>query len=98
MTGRALLRPLARADLETIWDYTEARWGTAQAILYLRDLWRHIEAATAQPQVGRDCSDVRAGYRKLLSGSHVVCYRPIDGGIEVVRVLHGRMNFGQHVE
>jgi plasmid stabilization system protein ParE len=46
-------------------------------------MWSHIEAASGQPTLGRPCFDVRPGYRKIISGSHVVFYRPIDGGIEV---------------
>ena len=98
MTGQALLTNLARADLDEIWAYTEARWGTGQAAFYIRAMWRHIEAASGQPALWRPCSDVRPGYRKIISGSHVVFYRPIDGGIEVVRILHGRMDFERHID
>ena len=31
------LRPKARADLDSIWDYTVASWGRDQAKTYLRE-------------------------------------------------------------
>lgn len=96
MTGRYVLSPRARADLDEIWDHTAAKWGVDQAEFYTCQLWQHIEAVASKPAIGRACPDVRAGYYKYLSGSHVLFYRLIDGGIDVVRILHQRMDFGRH--
>jgi toxin ParE1/3/4 len=42
---------------------------------------------------GEDASHIRPGYRKQLSGRHVIYYRETEEGvIEVVRVLHQRMD------
>jgi len=45
------------------------------------------------PLLGKDCSDIRSGYRKLNAGRHLIFYRqtPTDR-VEIVRVLHGRMD------
>jgi toxin ParE1/3/4 len=92
-----VLSPRARADLDAIWDYTEQRWDTAQAEHYLRQLWRGIEDVAADPRRGTACDDIRPGYRKVSVGAHVVFYKMTPSGIDVVRVLHGRMDFGRHV-
>ena len=97
MTGRAVLSPRARGDLEDIWDYTIKRWGLDQAEFYIRQLWQHIDAAARWPTIGRACPEVRAGYYKYSSGSHILFYRRVEGGIDVVRILHKRMDFGQHL-
>jgi hypothetical protein len=49
------------------------------------------------PLKGKDCSEIRIGYRKLNTGSHVIFYRQthIDM-IEIVRVLHGHMDIETH--
>jgi len=47
--------------------------------------------------MGEDCSVIRAGYRKIPSGSHVLFYRLIDNGIDVVRILHERMDYERHI-
>lgn len=96
--SRYLLSPAARADLEQIWDYTLERWGAQQAEDYLRDLVAGIERASANPLIGRACDDIRPGYRKLPAGSHVVFYRTTaEGVVDVVRVLHRRMDVDRHL-
>jgi toxin ParE1/3/4 len=52
-----------------------------------------FQSIMENPSDGKDCSDIRAGYRKWKAGSHVVFYRQHDlDTIEIVRVLHGRMD------
>jgi toxin ParE1/3/4 len=97
MRGRYVLSPRAQVDLEKIWDHTAQRWDIGQAELYVRRLWQDIEAISAQPTIGRACPEVRAGYYKYRSGSHFVFYRPVDDGIDIVRILHARMDFGRHL-
>jgi toxin ParE1/3/4 len=95
---RYLLSPAAQADLNHIWDYTAERWDTDQAEEYLRELQRAIERVAANPRIGRACDEIRPGYFKLATGSHVLFYRVTDGGaIDVVRVLHQRMDLDQHL-
>jgi toxin ParE1/3/4 len=96
--SRYLLSPAAQADLEQIWDYTHDRWGVDQAEEYLRELQCAIERAAANPQIGRACDEIRPGYRKLAAGSHTLFYRATaDGLVDVVRVLHQRMDVDRHV-
>lgn len=97
MSGGYVLSPRAQRDLDEIWDHTAKVWGIDQAELYTRQLWRHIQAVAAQPTIGRPCPEIRGGYHKFPSGSHVLFYRPIDGGIDIVRILHERMDFARHI-
>jgi toxin ParE1/3/4 len=93
-----LLSPAAQADLEQIWDYTRGRWGVDQAEEYLRELQRAIERAAANPRIGRACDEIRPGYRKLAAGSHTLFYRvTAEAVIDVVRVLHQRMDVDRHL-
>ncbi|MSP00179.1 MAG: type II toxin-antitoxin system RelE/ParE family toxin [Acetobacteraceae bacterium] len=96
MTGRYTISPRARRDIEEIWAHTGKHWGTDQAEFYTRQIGRDIARVAEQPAIGRACPEVRAGYRKYPSGSHVLFYRLIEGGIDVVRILHERMDFGRH--
>jgi toxin ParE1/3/4 len=95
--GPLCLSPRAKADLDEIWDYTEDQWGVAQAETYTRALWQRIEAVAAKPSMGEGCSDIRRGYRKIPSGSHVLFYCLTADGIDVVRILHERMDFEHHI-
>ncbi|MBJ8346934.1 type II toxin-antitoxin system RelE/ParE family toxin [Antrihabitans sp. YC2-6] len=95
---RFLLSPAAQADLEDIWDHTAQRWNAEQAEHFVRELQRAIERVADNPAVGRRCDEVRAGYLKLAAGSHVLFYRVTDEGvIDIVRVLHQRMDIDRHL-
>ena len=89
LTNRAV------ADLKDIGRYTLEHWGREQRNLYLRMLDESIQQLATNPLLGTDCSDIRNGYRKLNAGSHMIFYRQKNAGsIEIVRILHGRMDCG----
>ena len=95
--SRYALSPRAQEDLSEIWDYSAERWGFDQADSYLRLLQRAIEAVAADPRRGTSCEEVRPGYREYPAGSHMLLYRQSQAGIDIVRVLHGRMDFERHL-
>ena len=96
MAGYAL-SPAARADLEEIWNYTVRHWGVAQAERYTRDIQAACEALSDGILVGRSAEDIRAGYRKVAVGSHVVYFRERADTLEVIRILHQRMDVERHI-
>ena len=87
----------ARADLEDIARYTERRWGAARKRLYLDALRDRFAQLRTSPGLGAARDDVRSGYRSIASGSHVVFYRETADSIEILRVLHQRMDVHRHV-
>lgn len=95
--SRCTLTPRARSDLEEIWDYTAAHWSMDQAEAYLRQIEAAMKVAAADPRRGRRCDETRAGYRKFPAGSHVLFYRTTPDGIDIVRILHQRMDFEGHL-
>jgi toxin ParE1/3/4 len=97
MTGHFVLTPRAQADLDEIWDYTADRWGLKRAEAYIRQLWSDIAAVADRPSPGRECPQVRRGYHKYPSGSHLLFYRLTVDGIDVVRILHERMDYERHI-
>lgn len=97
MTRRYVLSPRANSDLEEIWDYTESHWELDQAERYIRELWHHIDSIATHPKIGRPCPEVRLGYYKYRAGSHFLFYRMTSDGVDVVRILHERMDFGRHL-
>jgi len=92
-----VLSPRAKADLDDIWDYTERNWGAEQAKAYIRLIGAAIRTVAASPARGKACDHIQEGYRKYPAGSHVVFFRLADGGINVVRILHRRMDFDRHL-
>ncbi|MDH3453674.1 MAG: type II toxin-antitoxin system RelE/ParE family toxin [Desulfuromonadales bacterium] len=95
---RVVLSPKAKVDLSQVWDYTYAEWGAEQAEKYIRELWAVIEEQSIDLIKSVDISDVRKGYRKVRSGSHVIFFKVTQGGVlEVVRILHQEMDFDRHL-
>lgn len=92
------LTPAARRDLSSIWDYTEEAWGQQQAEVYLNEIRGAFERIAASPDRGRACDEVRAGYRRYAIGSHLVFYVvSTDGQVDIIRILHQRMDPTRHV-
>lgn len=91
------LRPKARADLDDIWNYTVETWGYNHAEKYLRALNRAFELLAEKPDIGRIYDEVHEGLRVYPSGRHLIFYFATDNGIDVVRVLHERMDISSHL-
>jgi toxin ParE1/3/4 len=91
--SKLVLSPKAKSDLSNIWDYSLDTWGTEKAEIYLRKLWSDMQRCADNPEIASKANIVRQGYRKMVSGSHVVYLKEIEGGINVIRVLHQRMDF-----
>jgi toxin ParE1/3/4 len=47
--------------------------------------------------LGQECPNVRSGYYKNACGSHVLFYRLTAEGVDIVRILHERMDFERHI-
>ena len=96
--SEVVLSPKAKADLSDIWDYTYTEWGVDQAEKYVRELWSVMHDQTKDLTKSVDIGDVRKGYRKVRSGSHVIFFRvPKAGVVDVVRILHQKMDFDRHL-
>ena len=91
------LTPAAQRDLSSIWDYTAERWDQRQAETYVLEIKAAIERIAAQPERGRACDDIRAGYRRYAIGTHLIFFRERDDGVDVIRILHQRMDPTRHL-
>jgi len=87
----------ARNDLLEIGHYTEERWGESQRNHYLKQLDEALRLIAGNPKIGKDRSHVLDGYRSFQQGSHVIYYRESEA-VEIVRVLHVRMDVGKHIQ
>lgn len=91
------LSPAARADLSQIWDYTERRWDTGQAENYVTEIRAPIERIAADPRRGHACDGIRKGYRRYGIGSHLVFYVETADSVDIIRILHQRMDPTRHL-
>lgn len=95
--SRFRLTPAAQRDLSEIWDFTEQTWGVGQAETYLDEVRVALERVAARPDRGRSCDEIREGYRRYAIGSHLIFYVEQSDWIEVIRVLHQRMDPTRHL-
>ena len=91
------LTPAAQRDLSSIWDYTQQRWDVRQAETYILEVKAAMERIAADPDRGRACEEIRAGYRRYGIGSHVLFYLERSEGVDIVRILHQRMDPMRHL-
>lgn len=95
--SRHVLRPDARRDLRSIWRYSVEHWGRERADRYVRDIHQAFAALADEVHRGRRCDDILPEYRKYRVESHMIFYRVIADGIEIVRILHQNMDFVRHL-
>lgn len=94
---RYRLTPAAQQDLSEIWDFTEERWDVHQAETYIAEIRSAIERIAGDPTRGRGCDEIRPGYRRYAIGSHLVFYTETDDTVDVIRILHQRMDPARHL-
>lgn len=92
------LTELAKQDLRSIGRFTEATWGREQRNRYLAKLDTCFQLLAQEPQRGKACDDIRPGYRKYHVGRHLIFYRQSSKGIEIIRILHNRMDIEVHLD
>ncbi len=89
----------AKDDLIGIARYTEQIWGREQRRLYLKGLDTMFHTLAANPALGQACDDIQPGYFKQLEGQHLIFYRRgTHSTIEIIRVLHQRMDVAVHLQ
>ena len=90
-SGGFRLSPRAVTDLEEIWLYTLQSWSPEQADSYYYAIMAAVAALADGAKTGR-AVDIRDGYFKFAVGSHFVFYRKADSGLDVIRILHQRID------
>lgn len=86
------LSPEAIKDLLTIRAHTQNKWGIQQTQKYIDALEIKCEKLARSPHIGRERPEIKPGYRSITEGKHVIFYRVGVSGIDILRILHGRMD------
>jgi len=82
----------AVSDLEEIWLYTVEKWSVEQADRYYNLIFDEINYLCKNSAAGKSMEYVRKGYRTSKVKSHLIFYRILNNTIEVIRILHERMD------
>jgi len=92
---RILLRPEAERDLDEQADYIAREHSVEAALRFYAAVEDSLGLLMAQPRMGaarRFRNPLLAGVRMcVVKGweKHLIFYRAVKGGIEVLRILHG---------
>ncbi len=82
----------AVSDLEEIWLYTVEKWSIEHADRYYNLIFDEINYICKNINAGKSMEHVRKGYRASKVKFHFIFYRVVNDTIEVIRILHERMD------
>lgn len=86
-------------DLNDIWVYTFQKWSKEQADRYYDLIIGEIEFIADNYQIGKSAEDIRKNYRVTKIKLHLIFYRKAENQIvEIVRILHQRMQIKERIE
>ena len=87
------LRSRAKVDLETIWLETLEQWSSDQADSYIHALVSRFAWLAEHPLAGKARDEIKPGYRSFPEGKHLIFYVIRDEWIEIIGVVHQRMDY-----
>jgi toxin ParE1/3/4 len=83
----------ALEDLNSIWIYTAENWSVEQANRYYNLIVDEIEYISENFETAKEFGTIRKDYKYSKVKSHLVFYKRNENlELEVVRILHERMN------
>lgn len=86
--NRVLISDLAGTDLASIWAYV-AQDRPEAADRLLRTLLERCHFLARFAEIGERCEHLAPGLRRFSVGSYVIYYRPVENGVQIVRVISG---------
>lgn len=87
MKPNVIRTPEAEADLIEIWLYI-GRNNPSAADRTMGSIERTTNLIADFPLMGAAHPELAPELRSFLAGNYVIYYRPVENGIEIVRVLH----------
>ena len=84
-------------DLEEIWLYTAQKWSTSHADRYYNLIFDEISYLCKNINSGKPMEHTRAGYRASKVKSHLIFYRVNLNTVEIIRILHERIDVDTHL-
>lgn len=85
-------------DLNNIWIYTFNKWSKSQADRYYSLIIDEIKFVADNFYLGKSIEYIKKGYRVVKVKSHLIFYRKrSDNVIEIVRILHQRMDIKKRI-
>ena len=94
---KIVVSPAAEADLAGIFAHTLENWGSEQASRYIDLVVARFKWLTVNRTLWRARDDLRPGLCGQYEGRHLIIFRESKGDLQIVRVLHQRMDPARHI-
>ncbi len=79
-------------DLNSIWEYAFNKWSERQADKYYKELILCCEKLAKNPELGKHYFGENPKIIGFHKNKHIIFYAVIGSDIEVIRILHERMD------
>ena len=86
--SRVVLSSRGEADLDNIWLFI-AQHSPADADRFIDAILATCQTLAGSPMMGRARPELGRNLRGFPHRRYLIVYRPIRGGIEVTRIVHG---------
>ena len=97
--AKYFLTKKAIEDLSGIWDYTYDIWSEKHADRYYELLLETFQKISKNPKIGSKYEQISSDILGFKVGKHIIFYQVINTDeIEIVRVLHERMDLKHRME
>ena len=95
---KVVVSPAAEADLADVYDYTDTTWGETQVAAYIDTLTTRFKWLAVNRPLWQPRDDLLPGLYGRFEDRHLILFR--DGGnhVQIVRILHQRMDPALHLE
>ncbi len=87
----------AERAIDTIYEYSILTFGLEQAKAYVQGLHACFSTLADSPGLGRDVSEMKAGYRRHVYERHAVYYNITKTGILITRILGPGQDPAKHL-
>ena len=85
-------------DLDSIWLYTLETWSEDQADFYYHELLKACQDIALHPTyLDKEYKEIMPGLYGHRLYKHLIFYILVEDGVEIVRILHERMDFERHL-
>ncbi len=86
--ARVIRSDQAQADLEGIFDYLDSQ-STQAADRFAAKFEQTCDLHARHPQIGAGSEVYASMLRHFTVWNYAIFYRPVDDGIELIRIIHG---------
>ncbi|MBL7113660.1 MAG: type II toxin-antitoxin system RelE/ParE family toxin [Bacteroidales bacterium] len=85
-------------DLDGIWEYTFLKWSKEQADRYHNLIMNEIEFIAENISSGKSMNHIKDGYLVSYVKSHMIFFKRKEGIVEIIRILHQKMDIESNLE